>query len=171
MNISSGIWFTLCLKNDASLLMKAVELHDNLVEQMQDHIKDGDFKTQCVFQPLPLAFIKRSSEMGGNVLGLEQHDSDGVIWGFHVMVRTPELELWTLPRVRRVHDGLREFAQSTGGLLNWTTANYAHPTQEVFRSYGKKNVEKIREVAARYDPEGVFQYLCPGGFKISAVQD
>lgn len=171
MNMFSGIWFTLCLKNDTSLLMKAVELHDILVDQMQDHIKDGDFKTQCVFQPLPLAFIKRSSELGGNVLGPEQHKSDGVIWGFHVMVRTPELELWAFPRVRRVHDDLRHFAQSNEGLLDWTTANYAHPTQEVFRNYGKKNVEKIREVAARYDPEGVFQHLCPGGFKISAVKD
>ncbi|KUJ07703.1 FAD-binding domain-containing protein [Mollisia scopiformis] len=166
-----GNWFTLCFKNDATIIMKAAELHDALVEQLQDHIKDGDFKTQCVFQPLPLAFIQTSSKMGGNVMGLEQHDSNGIIWGFHVMVRTPELEAWALPRERRVYEGVREFAQSIDGLLNWTTANYAHPTQEVFQNYGKKNVEIIKEVAARYDPDGVFQYLCPGGFKISSVQD
>ncbi|TVY27910.1 Bifunctional solanapyrone synthase [Lachnellula hyalina] len=166
-----GNWFTMCFKNDASIIMKAAELHDALVEELQDHIEDGDFKTQCVFQPLPLAFIQRSVEAGGNIMGLEQHDSDGIIWGFHVMVRTPELELWALPRARRVYERLREFAMSADGLLSWVTANYAHPTQEVFQNYGKGNVEKIREVAAKYDPDGVFQYLCPGGFKISSVLD
>ncbi len=169
-NISSGIWFTLCFKNNASIIMKAAELHDGLVDELQVHIKDGDFKTQCVFQPLPRSFIQRSIEAGGNVMGLEQHDSDGIIWGFHVMVRTPDLELWASPRVRRVYEGVREFANSIDGLLSWTTANYAHPTQAVFQSYGEENVKKIREVAIKYDPDGVFQYLCPGGFKISSVE-
>ncbi|KAI5926902.1 FAD-binding domain-containing protein [Camillea tinctor] len=164
-------WFTLCFKNDASIIMKAAELHDALVEELENHIQDGDFKTQCVFQPLPRSFIQRSIEAGGNVMGLEQHDSDGIIWGLHVMVRTPELETWAFPRLRRAYEGVREFAKSIDGLLSWTTANYAHPTQEVFQSYGKENVKRIREVALKYDPDGVFQHLCPGGFKISSVQN
>lgn len=151
--------------------MKAARLHDALVEELQAHIEDGDFKTQCVFQPLPRSFIQRSAETGGNVMGLEQHDSDGIIWGFHVMVRTPELEIWALPRLRKVYEDLRAYAASTDGLLSWITANYAHPTQEVFQSYGRENVQKIRDAAAKYDPNGVFQHLCPGGFKISAVKD
>lgn len=152
-------------------MMKAAELHSNLVEELQDYIEDGDFKTQCVFQPLPRSFIQRSMEAGGNIMGLEQHDSDGIIWGFHVMVRTPELEAWALPRLRKVYEGVRNFANSMDGLLSWTTANYAHPTQEVFQSYGQENVKKMKEAAVKYDPDGVFQYLCPGGFKISAIRD
>ncbi|KAI0388467.1 FAD-binding domain-containing protein [Xylariaceae sp. FL0594] len=164
-----GNWFTLCFKNDASIIMKAAELHDILVEDLQAHIEGGDFKTQCVFQPLPLSFVQRSAEAGGNILGLEQHDSDGIVWGFHVMVRTRELVAWAFPRLRRVYEGVRDFALSVDGLLSWVTANYAHPTQEVFQSYGKENVKRMREAAAKYDPEGVFQHLCPGGFKISSV--
>jgi hypothetical protein len=171
-SISSTNWFTLCFKNDVSIMMKAAELHDGLVQEMQDHIEGGDFKTHCVFQPIPLAFIKTSAQAGGgNVMGLEQHDSDGILWGFHGTVRTPELELWAAPRVRRVYQELRDFAASIDGLLSWTFLNYANPAQEVFQSYGKKNVQIIRDVAAKYDPDGVFQYLCPAGFKISSVQD
>lgn len=167
----SGTWFTLCFKNNTSIMLKAAELHDALVEELEHHIEDNDFKTQCVFQPLPLSFIERSKESGGNIMGLEQHDTDGIIWGFHVMVRTPELEAWALPKVRGVYENLRAFAISIDGLLSWTTANYAHPTQEVLQSYGKDNVRKLKDAAAKYDPEGVFQHLCPGGFKISAVKD
>lgn len=167
--ILSGTWYTLCFKNDSSIIMKAAELHDILVKEMQEQVEDGDFKTQCVFQPLPLAFIQTSSKMGGNVMGLEQHDSDGIIWGLHLMVRTPELQLLGAPRIRQVYEDLRGFADSVDGLLSWTTANYANPTQKVFQNYGMKNVAKMREVAAKYDPCGVFQHLCPGGFKISSV--
>ncbi|KAI0412610.1 FAD-binding domain-containing protein [Xylaria grammica] len=165
-----GNWFTLCFKNNASIIMKAAELHDTLVQELEGYVEDGDFKTQCVFQPLPLSFIRRSAEAGGNAMGLEQHDSDGIIWGFHVMVRTSELEAWALPRLRRVYEGVREFAISIDGLLSWISANYAHPTQGVLESYGKENVKMLREVALKYDPDGVFQYLCPCGFKISSVQ-
>lgn len=150
--------------------MKAAELHDELVQELEDHIEDGDFKTQCVFQPLPLSFVQKSLDAGGNMMGMEQHGSDGIIWGLHVMVRTPDLERWALPRLRRVYEGVRDFAILIDGLLSWVYANYAHPTQEVFQSYGRDNVKKMREVASKYDPDGVFQYLCPGGFKLSAVQ-
>ena len=103
-------------------------------------------------------------------MGLEQHDSDGIIWGLHAMVRTPELEKWSLQRLRATWEGVRAYAEEVGGLLSWTTANYAHPTQDVFRSYGKDNVQKLRDAAAKYDPDGVFQVLCKGGFKISKTR-
>lgn len=151
--------------------MKAGELHDALVQELQDHVEGGDFKTQCVFQALPLSFIQKSSEAGGNVLGLEQHDSDGIIWAFHVMVRTPELEAWAFPRSCKVYEGVRDYAASIDGLLSWVTGSYAHPTQGVFQSYGKDNIRYLKEVAAKYDPDGVFQHLCPSGFKISAIQE
>jgi hypothetical protein len=134
-------------------------------------LKDGDVKTQCVFPPLPLSFIRRSQATGGNVMGLEQHDSDGIIWGLHVTVLTAELETWALPRVRKVYEDLQIFVTFINGLLTWTTANHAHPTQDVFSNYGKGNVQKMRDAAAKYDPDGVSQHLCPGGFKISKVKD
>jgi hypothetical protein len=45
--------------------------------------------------------------------------------------------------------------------------NYADGTQDPIGSYGEENERKIREVAAKYDPLGAFQKLCPGGFKVS----
>ncbi|KAK0629342.1 hypothetical protein B0T17DRAFT_490749 [Bombardia bombarda] len=170
-----GIWFTMSLKNDASVIIKAVELHEKLVADMEAHIADHDFKTQCIFQPLPRLFSQHSVAAGGNVLGIENNGVDGILWGAHVMVRTAELEAWAYPRVRQFYEDVRDFAASLpvpgGGLLSWITANYANPSQEVLQSYGEENVSRIREAAAKYDPNRVFQHLCPGGFKISAVKE
>jgi FAD/FMN-containing dehydrogenase len=37
------------------------------------------------------------------------------------------------------------------------------------RSYGEDNVEKLKDVAAKYDPDGVFQQLQNDGFLLRKV--
>jgi hypothetical protein len=44
--------------------------------------------------------------------------------------------------------------------------NYAGLGQDVFGSYGSENRARLREIQMRYDPEGVFQNLQPGYFKV-----
>jgi hypothetical protein len=44
--------------------------------------------------------------------------------------------------------------------------NYAFLEQEVFPSYGAKNLAKLRAVSKKYDPSQVFQKLQPGYFKL-----
>lgn len=48
--------------------------------------------------------------------------------------------------------------------------NYADPSQDPLASYGEENVKFMKKVAAEYDAPGVFQTLCPGGFKLSKVE-
>ncbi|PHH64731.1 hypothetical protein CDD81_3993 [Ophiocordyceps australis] len=101
----------------------------------------------------------------GNVLGLEKNAHDGILMQASVSIRTSELEEWARPKVRA-------FAASIDvGVLPWIYLNYAHASQMVLQSYGPDNVRRMREAAAKYDADGVFQRLCPGGFKISAVKD
>ena len=33
-------------------------------------------------------------------------------------------------------------------------------------SYGPESVARLRAASRKYDPQGVFQTLCPGGFKL-----
>jgi hypothetical protein len=56
-----------------------------------------------------------------------------------------------------------------GGNLDWLHINYANETQDVLGSYGAENVKKMKEVAFKYDPQQIFQNLCPGGFKVSGM--
>jgi len=44
--------------------------------------------------------------------------------------------------------------------------NYAHPDQHPLESYGADNLQHLEEASRKFDPEGVFQKLVPGGFKL-----
>ncbi|KAI0433612.1 prolyl oligopeptidase [Xylaria sp. FL1042] len=73
------------------------------------------------------------------------------------------------------HDVLKEenslewhrqvFAWINGFARNTLGAGETHSiSADVLRSYGKENLQKLRDVAALYDPEGVFQDLQSNGF-------
>ncbi|KAI1451983.1 hypothetical protein F4805DRAFT_449317 [Annulohypoxylon moriforme] len=172
--LPSNIWFTLTIKNDVSILLKAAELHNAMAKELQAGIPDQDFMSHVSFQPVPLVYVQQShaTNPSGNVLGLEQNTDDAVVIQASASVRTAELEAWARPKVRALIDDVRGFASNIeGGLMPWIYLNYAHPSQEVLQSYGPENIRRIREASSKYDPEGVFQRLCSGGFKISALKD
>ena len=167
----SNTWFTASFKNDALIIAKAAELHEELVEELKAFILDGDFITQCLFQPLPTLFGRRSAEVGGNVMGVEGQEQNGLLWLAVAMVRTPEQEAFAYPKVKAWVQAVKDFAATIeNGNLEWIYLNYADKSQDPLASYGVENVKKMRDVAAKYDPEQVFQKLCPGGFKISDVK-
>ncbi|KAI1374870.1 hypothetical protein F4677DRAFT_447137 [Hypoxylon crocopeplum] len=44
--------------------------------------------------------------------------------------------------------------------------NYAYEFQDPIGSYGTENKTLLQGVSKKYDPEGIFQKGCPGGFKL-----
>jgi hypothetical protein len=169
---SSNIWYTLCIKNDASVVAEASKLYEQLASQVQEKVADGDFTTHISFQPIPKSIAQQSVLVGGNVLGLEQYPHDAIMIQANASVRTQELAAWARPHVRAVVDGVREFAGTIeDGICPWLHLNYANPEQDVLKSYGKDNVRKMKQAAVKYDPQGVFQRLCQGAFKVSAVDE
>jgi len=45
--------------------------------------------------------------------------------------------------------------------------NYAAPFQDPIGSYGPASKAQLQAVSKKYDPEGFFQAVVPGGFKLS----
>jgi hypothetical protein len=74
------------------------------------------------------------------------------------------------PRVqaamRKIVDTVDEVAKKNGSYLPFRYANYAAPDQDPLASYGK-NSSRLREIAEKYGPEGVFQVLQNGGWLVS----
>ncbi|KAM7211370.1 FAD/FMN-containing dehydrogenase [Rhypophila decipiens] len=163
-------WFTLTFKNDIRILEYCSAQHDKLVEHLIRFIPEQDFETQCLFQPVPRYFGGLSgSATGGpeNILGLEKTLTDNSILLLAVtMVKTAEQEKFAYPLVKKWVEDVKAFAESVGGAQDWLYLNYADGSQRVLESYGQDNVKLMREVSKKYDPEGVFARLCPGGFKI-----
>ncbi|OTB01787.1 hypothetical protein M426DRAFT_14093 [Hypoxylon sp. CI-4A] len=141
-----NIWFTLTIKNDASILLKAAELHNKMAKELQAGIPDQDFTSHVAFQPTPLLYVQQSHAVnsGGNVLDLKQNTHDAILIHASVSVRTAELEAWARPKVRALVEGVRSFASDIeGGVMPWLYLNYAHPSQKVLESYGQENVHRI----------------------------
>jgi hypothetical protein len=57
------------------------------------------------------------------------------------------------------------YAQGLGNRFIYQ--NYAAFEQPVFEGYGEENLGKLREVSKKYDPNGVWQKLQPGYFKVN----
>ena len=151
-------------------MAKAAELHDELVETLKAFIPDGDFVTQCLFQPFPKLFGQHSAAAGGNVLGIERQPHNGLLLLAVAQVRTPKQEAFAYKLVQDWVHAVRQFASTIKGNLEWTYLNYADRSQDPLTSYGVENVRIMKDMAAKYDPEHVFQTLCPGGFKVSNVK-
>ncbi|KAJ4387338.1 hypothetical protein N0V93_007927 [Gnomoniopsis smithogilvyi] len=161
-----NVWYTLTFKNDAGLIMRASEQLYKFGEELQT--QTSDFTTHVAFQPIPRLYAEKAAATGGNVLGLEKIPYDAIMLQASVSVKTVEVADWVRPRFKAFVDDLRAFIASRDGLVPWTYLNYAHASQDVFQGYGEENVNAMREVAVRYDPQGIFQSLCIGGHKISA---
>lgn len=151
------------------MLAKAVELHDELVVDFRGVSSDGDFITQCMFQPLPAMLARHSAAKGGNVLGLDRVEDNSILWLATLAVRSAADEALGRVRMTAWVAAVNEYAASVGAARDFVYLNYADKTQKPLESYGAENVRKIRDAAAKYDPSGFFQHRVPGGFKISDV--
>lgn len=57
-------------------------------------------------------------------------------------------------------------AEKEGAEYRWIYQNYAAKEQRVFDGYGEASLGRLRKVSAKYDPEGVWEKLQPGYFKL-----
>ncbi|KAK7183097.1 hypothetical protein DPSP01_005958 [Paraphaeosphaeria sporulosa] len=71
--------------------------------------------------------------------------------------------------INRLTKEVEDIAREERALSQFIYLNYAGSDQKVLEGYGKKSVEKLKRVAAEYDPDGVFQKQVRGGFKLSDV--
>ncbi|KAJ4186935.1 hypothetical protein NW759_016922 [Fusarium solani] len=110
---------------------------------------------------------KAASSSGvGNVLGLE--DSDEILQLIVLSIiwenETDDEEVMDI--IRQLDADIEVLVQQRGKHHDFKYMNYGHTEQDVIGSYGQKNKAFLKEVAAKYDPMGVFQKLQPGGFKL-----
>lgn len=149
-------------------MKKAVEIHAEAVAKIKTVSKTGQFSSLCLFQALPAFYSKLSEERGGNVLGLDQHlkGRNGIFLLLSLNISEPEIVDYGLEVARQYLKDVDDFAKSVDGYIDWTYLNYADKEQNPLASLLEP--EKLKAVAFKYDPEGVFQTRTPG-FKISNV--
>jgi hypothetical protein len=147
-------------------MRRAVECHADYVAALKRSIDP----TMLFLEPIPSYTGAISKKQGGNVLGMEDVQSNTIIWVFGVAVDGDEAALTIAQaELNKMTARVKQAAQSLNGDIDLVYLNYADETQDPIGSYGSENVQLIRDVDARYDPLGVFQTRIPGGFKVSRV--
>jgi hypothetical protein len=137
------------------------------------------------FQPIGTDMTSHFSKHGGNALGISA--ADGPLNRIVHFPSFPNLLLpgWLLEVInivvswsneadderimaaaRKMTDRANATAYAQGLGNRFIYQNYAALEQDVFAGYGEVNAERLRVVSERYDPNGVWQKLQPGYFKL-----
>lgn len=67
---------------------------------------------------------------------------------------------------RRAIEQLDAFAIAHETYHPWRYLNYCAEWQKPFAGYGEENWQFLKDMSRKYDPEGLFQRGCTGGFKL-----
>jgi hypothetical protein len=145
-------------------------MHDDLTKELSALLPAQSFKTSCLFQPLPTLIAQHSTRRGGNVLGLDQVGDNALLWSIIGSTQTTEEHAIMREKLVAFVADLEDFAMSEDLNVDWRYLNYVDGTQDPLKSYGQKSVDFMREVAAKYDPSGMFQKKVVSGWKISNVK-
>lgn len=122
--------------------------------------------TALTLQVITDPILKKMSQAGGNALGLD--DAEGPILLTHV------LGMWnSTSDDDKIYRFINDFfatavseAEKRDLDHDFIYMNYASSFQDVIPSYGASNKAKLQSIASKYDPEGVYQKLQPGYFKL-----
>ncbi|KAK7738854.1 hypothetical protein SLS63_002191 [Diaporthe eres] len=173
---SSANWFTGQFQDDFRMmtfvddrLQIYGEQFEKIAQEMEQETGQNiTYDVLVGFQPFTQSMVKHSQANGGNILGLEGVVADGPTtnWLIVLTCETPEMQDRMLPLALEFRKDIDSYAKELGVYKDWRYLNYAWADQDPIALYGEKNVEFLKEVAKRVDPDGVFQKLRITGFKI-----
>ncbi|KAF2026757.1 FAD-binding domain-containing protein [Setomelanomma holmii] len=159
-------FWTLSIKLDKEL---ASVTKDIFFEELPAILDAADILPAISLQVLTDPILEKMSTRGGNALGLSA--ADGPIMNVLVAVKWSNSadDARINQFAARVKDRAVAAAEAKGKALDYLYMNYASPWQDVVAGYGAANQARLKSVAKKYDPTGVFETLQPGYFKLSGA--
>lgn len=145
------------VKNDLGTLFA---LHKIFQETISSVTRIRGMTWTLVLQPLP------PNKGDPNPLGLDFEESMVIVslsvhW---VDAKDDELARATTRSTMEKFEALID-ANKTGHRYRYL--NYSAAWQDPFKGYGEANLKFLQDVSRKYDPEGLFQKGCVGGFKLN----
>lgn len=116
------------------------------------------------FEPLPPQIYQRGA--ADNTLGLADRSGTRVVCLLSQAWSDEADNERGTAASKALLDAIEKAARNLGASDPYVYLNYAATWQSPIVSYGEENVQKLQELRAKVDPNGVFTRLVPGGFKI-----
>ena len=161
------VFATTTIKNDAATISAAHTAYCDAIASIRRVNVKGLLWT-VVLQPLLSDWTGKGD--AANPLGL--HDSTHeslVIVIFTVNWDERQDDDFVKTLARRTVEQIDAFATANTTGHPYRYLNYCAEWQRPFIGYGEDNWRFLQGVSRRYDPEGLFQKGCVGGFKLDLV--
>ena len=163
------LFATATFKNSAKMMNTIVDLANRTV---QNFATAQGLVFSLSFQPLPQAVTSPgfATTAGlGNSLGLSIDDGDLVNVLLTVQWRDPANDAVIDSSVKSLFADIEKASRAAATYHPYLYLNYAAPWQKPIDGYGAESVKFLSTVAGKVDPDGVFQKLVTGGFKLGAT--
>ncbi|TEY73411.1 hypothetical protein BOTCAL_0078g00040 [Botryotinia calthae] len=164
---SRYIFVTTTFSNSAEMYETAVNISNKHLEPFKN---TTGLVWSILFQPIPLIVSEHSVAAGGNIMGVDRSKDNLTLFLVYVTwLEALDDQKFTDAAYATV-DEINAAAEDLGVTNPFVYLNYAGKTQNPLAGYGEKNTEKMRALSKKYDPQGTFQKLVKGGFKIPGVE-
>jgi hypothetical protein len=121
------------------------------------------------FQAITVPAMEKMKQNGGNALGLDPKEGPLFICNLAMLWTDAADNARILSFSNSLYERLVEEAGKRRLNNDYIYMNYASPYQDVVASYGAGNKQRLKSIAGKYDPTGVFQKLQPGYFKLEGA--
>ncbi|KAI9653420.1 MAG: hypothetical protein M1821_007085 [Bathelium mastoideum] len=118
-------------------------------------------------QSVSTNWMKQAKASGGDPISLDPSKGNALALVMFIQWSDPADDNTVTAFAADVLTKLRNAAQAAKLDYPFTYLNDAASGEQIYQYYGQgSSFPKMRQVSQKYDPDGTFQYLMPGGFKI-----
>jgi hypothetical protein len=159
-------FWTATYKLDLSL---ATEIADIFEKETKKITRVSGLVPSCIYQVITKGFLENTKKKGGNALGLDLDGGPYLLFQLSYRWKNVADDLTVMKSADTILKAIHVKAKQKGLAVDYLYMNYASEYQDVIASYGKENKAKLISIAKNYDPDGVFQILQPGHFKLGGA--
>lgn len=155
--------FTMTIKNDAALMKEMVSLFEAAIEPIKA-LSGGVLALN--YQVISTAISSNFVKNGGNPLGITAADGPLILMNWSFQWDNASDDTKVMGSAQDVYDKFTAAAKAKNALHPYLYLNYSPAHYDVFSSYGAANKAEMVATHQKWDKNGVFTKLQPGGFKI-----
>ncbi|KAH7391675.1 hypothetical protein BKA64DRAFT_747181 [Cadophora sp. MPI-SDFR-AT-0126] len=153
---------TVTFGNNAEMAQRFVYTANATMEGLRD--VDG-IVFIISFQGLSQLITSKSSQHGGNLLGLDTEGGDRILVAVTAAWEAETDDKMMYTAIQTLMEDTNREAQNLGVADEFIFMNYASPWQDVYGGVGAENRKEFQRISKLYDPMQLFQKAVPG-FKL-----